>query len=102
MRDTGEASLMYVPGPMPTPFVSPFPCSEEPALEAGLNGTGGGPMTCDTRREDVAEEEFGGAADAEVVAGGRGDGGTEFRSGAMVDKRLFWLVAHDRPIGNGE
>lgn len=40
-------------------------------------------MTCDTRREATGElEADGGAADA--AAGGRGDGGTEFKSGAMT------------------
>lgn len=41
-------------------------------------------MTWDTRRENVGGEEFVAADDAEVAAGGRGDGGTEFKSGAMV------------------
>jgi hypothetical protein len=76
-----------LPGPSPTPVLSPIPGGTVPPADEGeLNGIGGGPMTCDTRREAAGEFEMDcGAADGPGGGRGSGDGGSEFRSGAMMD-----------------
>ncbi|KAH0544245.1 hypothetical protein GP486_008528, partial [Trichoglossum hirsutum] len=51
----------------------------------GEGGAGGGPMSWEVRREGVVEGGFEGADDD---MGGRGDGWTELRSGAI------WVSLH--------
>jgi hypothetical protein len=84
-----------LPGPNPTPEWSPIPGDVAVAVaveEGELNGKGGGPITWDTRRDAAGEFDTDGGAAGDAVDGagrGRGDGGTEFKSGAIVCLRPF-------------
>ena len=92
-RATGSA-LANLPGPAPTPVLSAAPISvgtedddEEDANDSlpavdilepvSVAGTGGGPMSWDVRLEEAVEV----CTERKAL---RGEGGTEFRSGAMV------------------
>ncbi len=83
-----------LPGPLPTPVLSPKTGRVAVAGVGviGVWGSGGGPMIWDTRRDREGDVDDGGTAVIGRPDGGgrgRGEGGTEFKSGAMT------MVVHD-------